>query len=167
MLGHSDKYESSFFSISSSSISSNDEIFEILVNYATRDSQIADFYAIFKNRITDFLHVFNGVEFEVPSLNDKVDLVYTFLPEIQKLFGDEVFKNFLITFSGTTVKVPDINYVKNTLRDVDIFVRMSKCQTKSDRLAVARQFVKHYKITIQEAHWSNRRVKKEIARRSN
>lgn len=167
MLGHSDKYESSFFSISSSSISSKDEIFEILINYATRESQIADFYAVFKSKLTDFLHVFNGVEFEVPVLGEKMDLVYTFLPEIQKLFGDEMFKNFLVSFSGTVVRVPDINYVKNTLRDVDIFVRMSKCKTKSDRLAVARQFVKHYKITIQEAHWANRRVKKEIARRLN
>ena len=167
MLGHSDKYESTFFSISSSSISSNDEVFEVLVNYATRESQIADFYSIFKNRLTDFLHVFNGVEFEVPPLEEGMDLVYSFLPEIQKLFGDEIFKNFLLVFSGTTVKVPDINYVKNTLRDVDIFVRMSKCTTKSDRLAVARQFVKHYKITIQEAHWANRRVKREIARRLN
>lgn len=65
---------------------------------------------------------------------------YTLFPEMLEVFGEEAVIKFLDIFGGITVRVPDRGVLERAVRDVDIYVTMSKCSTADVAGDLARKY---------------------------
>lgn len=65
------------------------------------------------------------------------DDAYSFLPEINDIFGEEAVLKFLDIFSGTTIKVPNNKKLNKSVLEVEIFSRIeySKYEVSYKELA--------------------------------
>jgi len=85
--------------------------------------------------------------------NDK----YGFLPELYEIFGRENLIRFLDTFSGTTFQVPSRESLDRAIRDVIIWVEMSK----DCRQEVAEALAFRYEVAIMTV-WNTYNTMKEL-----
>ena len=67
----------------------------------------------------------------------------TLLPEIYGVIGKDKFIEFLSVFSGTTVKVPSFEELKNAIRDAIIYAEVKKGSS-------TKYLAKEYGITEKE-----------------
>lgn len=48
----------------------------------------------------------------------------TLIPQLYDVFGKENFLKFMSIFAGTTIKVPNLKIIEDTMRDVAIYLRL-------------------------------------------
>lgn len=65
---------------------------------------------------------------------------YTLFPEMLEVFGEEAVIKFLDIFGGITIRVPDRGVLERAVRDVDIYVTLSKCNTPEVAGDLARKY---------------------------
>lgn len=70
---------------------------------------------------------------------------FSILPEILDVFGTENFIKFLNLFAGFVIKIPSSEELSLTLRDIDIYHKMSKC-SESNKSFVITDLASKYQI---------------------
>jgi hypothetical protein len=68
---------------------------------------------------------------------------HNILPELYEIFGEESLLKFLDLFSGMTIKVPSHDQLSLIIRDVNIYIRLSRADKKADLI---RELMSEYGI---------------------
>jgi len=64
----------------------------------------------------------------------------TLLPELYRVFGKEYILRFLDLFAGTTLEVPSRETIEQSVRDVDIWIRLRETNTEEVRAYLAEKY---------------------------
>ncbi len=165
MLGHS-KIQSDIskvIRIFGKTVTSEDEVNNILITYLSKDLSIISLYKVFRKNMLRFIEIFGGVVIDFPGESaTEEDVKYSHLPEISRLFGKKAVSDLFDEFSGQRITPPTVDCMVDILRDVDIYCRVKKCQSKEDRKRTTKFLSNYYRIQVSEVNFSYRRVKKEL-----
>lgn len=82
---------------------------------------------------------------------------HTVLPEIYEFFGDRAI-DFVQHFEGRTIQIPTRAKIEGAIRDVCLYVDLSKARTKEAVKTVA----KSYRMRVPEARKTYQRVRDQI-----
>jgi hypothetical protein len=101
---------------------------------------------------------------------DKLSQLFpkTLIPEVFRIFGEEVTEKLLTVFSGTTIHIPSVREQENAMRDMAIFesLKTSKGSSESRRLGealaaqygISRRRVRHIYRTMRRLHKLNTKL---------
>jgi Mor transcription activator family protein len=101
---------------------------------------------------------------------DKLSQLFpkTLIPEVHRIFGQEVTEKLLTVFSGTTIHVPSVREQENAMRDIAIFetLHSSKGASESRRLGealsaqygISRRRVRHIYRTMRRLRKQNTKL---------
>jgi len=65
---------------------------------------------------------------------------YSMLPELLEVFGGDKLGQFLSIFEGCTIRVPSIQELKGSLRDIDIYVSLNKSILPEEKSRLASKY---------------------------
>lgn len=99
--------------------------------------------------LLDFLHVFAGMTIEVPVKTPKKGTTYSLLPEVLDQIGPERMVAFLELFSGRNLLVIPHRLLASSLRDVDIYLQISRTKAISgNTTGIVSRLTQHYQVNV-------------------
>lgn len=83
--------------------------------------------SIFDRSINTYIDIFNLLFVHVTK--------ETILPEVLEIFGNDLALKFLDIFAGTTIEVPDRDFIVSIIRDADVYNSLEKKKSTVKLLA--------------------------------
>lgn len=84
----------------------------------------------------------------------------TLIPELYKLFGEQITEKFLTVFAGTTIHVPSSREQENAFRDIAIFETLQNSKGAAESRRLGKALSAQYRISRRRIRHIYRKMKR-------